>query len=245
LSAPHTLPPPRTALSWLVDLLNYGEAESANEEFDADGFEDGHKMFFEYLSRGYAEFLSGKDDLSALDAEIASTFEMKNASLTGDIASLETANRELQVQFDALAGETPLQKAQVHNANLQSDTTKFEKHIGDLHDHRAKVQDKLEKERAEAAERKAELEEVLAEVEGLKKTVAAQELTPSDVKRMYSEQEHLENEVATLKAQKDALSSQLWDDELAISCAPPASPRLATFRRPCAACSRARPLLSC
>ena len=40
-----------------------------------------------------------------------------------------------------------------------------------------------------------------------------QELTPSDVQRMYHEKETLEEETASLTARKDALSSQVWEEE--------------------------------
>ena len=53
------------ALAWLVDLLRYTEAEAERLESGADVFgqegEDGHKMFFDYLARGYELFLAGED----------------------------------------------------------------------------------------------------------------------------------------------------------------------------------------
>ena len=61
--APLHWPPLLAALGWLVDLLRYSKAETARaegaESFDAE--EDGHKMFFDYLSRCYAFFLAGQD----------------------------------------------------------------------------------------------------------------------------------------------------------------------------------------
>ena len=86
-------------------------------------------------TRRYSLFLAGEDDLSALEEQIAFLFESKNASLKQDITSLATANDDLSRQLtDLTSGETPLQRAKAHNADLQSDTAKFEKHISDLHE---------------------------------------------------------------------------------------------------------------
>ena len=59
VGAPHAWPPILAALAWLVDLLRYSEAVSAEAEGSDSAFDndDGNKMFFDYLSRGYALFL--------------------------------------------------------------------------------------------------------------------------------------------------------------------------------------------
>lgn len=48
-------------------------------------------------------------------------------------------------------------------------------------------------------------------------TISKQEITPTDVARMHAEREQLERDLAALKAQKDELSKQLWEEELATS----------------------------
>lgn len=215
VGAPHAWPPILAALAWLVDLIKYSEKSSA----DASGsFDDGNIMFFDYLRQGYTLFLAGEDDLSSLEESIAFTFESKNAGLHKDIASLTSANEELSKQHHELTdGDTPLQRAQAHNTDLQSDTAKFEKHIADLHEHRAKVSDKLASESAEKAERTAELGNLTTEVAQHKETVAGQEMTSTDARRMQDERKHLESEFVALQTQKDALSKQLWNDELNLS----------------------------
>lgn len=219
VGSPHSWPHLLAALSWLVDLLRYSEAaferDQAEASFDSD---DRDKLFFDYLQRGYSLFLSGEDDISGLDEQLGFMFESKNSASIADIASLSEANAELSRQLSALTtGDTPLEKAQLLNRDLRSDTTKFEKHIADLHEHRAKVSDKLEHEQVECKERTAELASTTGEAEAHKATIARQEMTPADVQRMNAERAHLERDLAALKAQKDELSKTLWEEELASS----------------------------
>lgn len=220
VGAPHAWPPILAALGWLVDLLKYSEAAMDAEGEVDNGFETdaGEKMFFEYLQEGYALFLRGEDDLSPLEERIAFTFEAKNSSLQSDIASLSAANDELSKEHTSLTdGLTPLQTARRNNDDLISDQGKFEKHIADLHEHRKKVTTRLEAEQHESAERHAELAALSREIAVHKETIAAQELTPADVQRMHSEKTHLESELSLLGKQKDTLSKQLWEEELATS----------------------------
>ena len=75
-----------------------------------------------YLSEGYALFLRGEDDLSALEERIAFTFEAKNSSLRSDINSLAAANDELSKEHRSLTeGLTPLQQAKSNNDDFKSD----------------------------------------------------------------------------------------------------------------------------
>ena len=222
VGAPHAWPPILAALSWLVDLLKYSEAvqmaeSDPNNDWASDG-DAGERMFFEYLAKGYALFLKGEDDLSPLEEQIAFTFESKNASLRSDIQSLSAANEELSNEHKGYTeGPTPLQYAKAQNADFKSDQAKFEKHIADLHEHRKKVTARLAGLQAECTERQTELAGLMQEITMHKETIAAQELTPTDVERMHSEKEHLEAELSGLAKQKDTLAKQLWEEELATS----------------------------
>lgn len=179
VGAPHAWPPMLAALSWLVDLLRYGEAvgEAENEESSFDDV--GERMFFDYLAKGYQLFLRGEDDLSALEEEIAFKFESKNSSLQHDISLLTAANEELSREHHALTdGPSPLEEARKQNEDLRSDQAKFEKHIADLYEHQRKVTSHLEAKRVEQAERHAELAVLQEEIGRHKETIAGQELTP-------------------------------------------------------------------
>jgi len=214
---PTSWPQLLAVLSWLVDLLKYHETVTEQESdghFDSD---DGHTMFVDYLSRAYALFLAGEDDTSALEEEVAFVFDSKNAQLRQQAEQLRAANGDVEKQLQLFSGETPLQRAQSTNRDLRADSAKFEAHIGQLQEHRDKLTDKLQAEEAERDSKQAELAAVLAEVEGHKATVAKQELTPADVARMGAERTHLEQELASLKKQKEAASTEQWDAELAVS----------------------------
>lgn len=189
--------------------------KEADENFDN---EDGHKMFVDYLTRAYALFLAGEDDTSALEEEVAFVFDTKNAQLRQETEQLRITNSDLEKHVHQLtSGETPLQKAEATNRDLRADSAKFEAHIQQLQEHRAKLTDKLQAEEAERASKAAELASVSAEVESHKAAIAKQELTPADVARMHTERAHLEKELAQLRAHKEELSALQWDKELAIS----------------------------
>ena len=222
VGAQHSWPPLLGALAWLTDLINYSEAAS-NPENTWDDDQDGNKMFFDYLQKGYGLFLKATDEeldsgeyMNELEEEIQSTFDMKNAALQQDIDTLTKANDDLRRQHSELTdGDTPLQKAQSQYRDLVSDEAKFTKHIASLNEHKAKVSDKLATESTEHDTKSNELATLLAEIEQHKATVAAQEMTPADVRRMKDETAHLEGELSSLKAQREALSKQLWEEETA------------------------------
>jgi SMC interacting uncharacterized protein involved in chromosome segregation len=175
-------------------------------------------MFVDYLTRAYALFLAGEDDTSALEDEVSFVFNAKNAQLRQETESLRASNAQLDKQLQHLTGgETPLQKAESANRDLRADSAKFEAHIQQLQEHRAKLNDKLQAEEAERAAKASELASVAAEVEAHKAAIAKQELTPADVARMHAERSHLESELAKLKAHKEALSAQQWDQEVNVS----------------------------
>lgn len=176
------------------------------------------QMFVDYLTRAYALFLAGEDDTSALEDEVSFVFNAKNAQLRQETESLRASNAQLDKQLQHLTGgETPLQKAESANRDLRADSAKFEAHIQQLQEHRAKLNDKLQAEEAERAAKASELASVAAEVEAHKAAIAKQELTPADVARMHAERSHLESELAKLKAHKEALSAQQWDQEVNVS----------------------------
>ena len=145
-------------------------------------------------------------------------FDAKNSALNLEIDSLEAANADMSAKLQELTGnETPLQKAQSLNKDLISDTDKFEKHISSLKGHRTKVSDKLQAEQKESLEREGELTACLAQIEEFKLAISKQELTPSDVQRMNSDNDSLKQELASLKAQKDELNKQLWEEDSSIA----------------------------
>ena len=221
VGSPHTWPHLLAALSWLVDLLKYAEVvfePEAGESFDND---DGNKLFIDYLTKGYQLFLSGDDSdparTAALEEQIQFIFDSKNSSLSSDIRSLEAANKDLSAQHAALStGDTPLQKAQQLNADLRSDTAKFDKFIGDLKEHRQKLADRVAAEEKELGKRQQELAAYAADVDAHKATISRQELTPADVTRMRAEHERLKEELASLKASKEAQLKDEYEAEVGI-----------------------------
>lgn len=219
IGAPNSWPNVLAALAWLVDLINYNERAKEIEDtsFDED-LDGGTKMFLDYLEKGYKLFLSGEDDLSPLEEEVALTFESKNAGLNADIEKLTKANELLSVQVKEFVddnGKTPLQAEQESARLLEEDKNKYSKHMKTLQEHKAKLCDQLQLRTGESTTCRNDLAALRAEIEQHKATVAAQDLTPADVRRMHDERTHLEKEVESLQAQKDALSKQLWDEQTA------------------------------
>jgi len=109
VGAQHSWPPLLAALAWLTELINYSEAAKAAEENCTDDDQDGFKIFFDYLSRGYGLFLSASDEqlesgayMSQLEEEIRLKFNSKNASLRQEIESLTQANEDLHRQHGEL-----------------------------------------------------------------------------------------------------------------------------------------------
>lgn len=126
------------------------------------------------------------------------------------------STERLQRELDGLQGKSPLEQAREQAEILRADTAKFEKHIADLHEHRSKVQQKLTSATSEREEKQGTLANVEAQVAAAKETIAVQEVTPADVQRMHADTSRLETELSGVRAQKEALSTQGYEEDRAI-----------------------------
>lgn len=210
----HAWPQLLAALAWLVDLLKYSEAASDREAGDSFDNDDGNKVFFDYLTEGYKQFLSGADDLTHLDEQLRMIFDQKSAALQSDIAALQQANGDMSLKLETLTvGPTPLQQAQKQHEDLCSDKTKLENHSSVLREYEGKLRQRLEADRKESLQLQEDLAKTNATITAHKETISKQELTPADILRMSTERQQLEESLSLLKQQKDALNNQLWDEE--------------------------------
>ena len=88
-------------LVWLVDYLVFEEEVARLRGSNAgtldalvDG-EEGEQVFFEYTARAYGDFLEGSDNYTALDEDLADTFQQKNTAVEAEIYRLEKSNGAL------------------------------------------------------------------------------------------------------------------------------------------------------
>jgi kinetochore protein NDC80 len=243
VGSPHAWPTLLAALSWLVELLTYQEAVEVAEEAEmevggaapADGFFDpsggaggagsavmqgaaGERVFFEYVSRAYVEFLEGRDDFDELDAGLIETFESRNRAVEAECVDTEARCASLKREIDALRGsKTPLQIVTEANADLAGDIDKFKKLIANREAHKIALDKKLAENEEIAAARASELAAARAEKEDLQATFDAQDYSAEDVARMNKDRILLEETVGTLETQRKEAEAVVWALEADIS----------------------------
>jgi len=198
---PHAWPYLLAALVWLVDLLEY------EEELGPGGFGTSHtdpnerderaatqSAFYTYLSQAYALFMVGEDDRYAeLEEKFVHGFESRNLLIKDEIVALEQRNL-------MLAGETE----QVERRRLQlpelerkkneflSDLTKYQTMVDQLDLKRSQWGNKVANRQAESENLVTSIHTTTAEIAELRKTIANQEISPEDVRRMLADHERIE-----------------------------------------------------
>eukprot|EP00899_Mesostigma_viride_P019184 jgi/Mesvir1/27267/Mv07103-RA.1 len=219
VGSPHTWPSLLAAIAWLVELLTYDEkAESCRMEevFDA---ENGHRLFFDFVSRSYRHFLEGDDyNCSRLQSELASTFEVRDSDLAAEVAAMEEDGARLQAELDRLRAEpSSLTALQAKHAALSTDIEKFRVLLDNLSQHKAAAVARHAEKASELAAKEADLAALVRENGALRERVAAQDYNLADIERMSMDKKKEEGVLAAVTGQRDALQKDMWDMEVQAS----------------------------
>ncbi|KAI8827943.1 HEC/Ndc80p family-domain-containing protein [Chytriomyces cf. hyalinus JEL632] len=216
----HAWPTLLAMLTWMVELILCCDQMDNTEAFDDEASSperQAEKVFFQYLTRAYKEFLAGDDNYDAMADELVSFFDRKDEQTVRDIEKLKLENEALTKELAGLRdSESPLTLAEREGDTLSSDIEKFKQYIAHLELKKQKLQDQVNVVEEELSAKESELDKQTIEKNELTSIVDNQELSPADVDRMTSEREQLVRTLEALAAKSEETNKTFWEKEMAV-----------------------------
>lgn len=218
--SPHNWPKLLAALVWLVELATVSKrVDMAQVMYRRDdGFEQEaseSEIFFDYLSKAYAAFMIGDEQLELLENELASSFKQRDETIAYEHKRLEAHNAALRAELQQLQQQPPpLVLVQQRKSDFLSDTHKFKELIANLTAHAAKLQARHEQCVAEKKQAEARLRTAQHDHARLQETFDKQALTPEDVERLNGNRAKLDEQLAHALARKAEAEKRAWKTEM-------------------------------
>ncbi|XP_028664683.1 kinetochore protein NDC80 homolog isoform X2 [Erpetoichthys calabaricus] len=226
VGAPHTWPQVLGSLIWMIDSVQVMKSVKGQDllypDFSDGDFEteDGiqfNKLFMEYTSRCYEEFMQGADTFERQDAiflpklkELFNVDENHLACLAekAQVLVREVENLEKTTQMDRLLEERSKKNI------LQADLQKFQNYRASLETFRASLESKNKALCDELAGTGLRLEAVKQENERLQHILENQKLSPADIERINHERRELQQTISDLTKSLEEAEGQKWKEEI-------------------------------
>lgn len=198
---PHAWPYLLAALVWLVDLLEYEEAlgpggfgTSHADPNEQDERAATQSAFYSYLSQAYALFMVGEDDRYAeLEEKFVHGFESRNLLIKDEIVALEQRNLMLASEIEHVERRRlQLPELERKKNEFLGDLTKYQTMVDQLDLKRSQWGNKVANRQAESENLVTSIQTTTAEIAELRNTIAKQEISPEDVRRMLADHERIE-----------------------------------------------------
>lgn len=214
-------------LHWMMQLAEMLDGYANNQYDDAcmeAGVDvSGDHIIFEFLSRGYRDWLAMDEDQGDEDAErvlaphveaMAKAFEKSNTKYTSELEMLEAENQRLLKEIADLEKNTPDPATlDSHFKIMEEDKAKFE-------DYNFKADQKLEKQdhriqllQDELDKMNGELKEAEDERRELQKAVDALGISMQDIDRMTSEREWLQKGLSSASQRLEEVKKKVAEKE--------------------------------
>ncbi|KNC53601.1 kinetochore protein NDC80 [Thecamonas trahens ATCC 50062] len=215
----HTWPTVLAGLGWMVKLLTYEEEILMLEEEARDsGNESGDEIFFNHICRCYQAFLAGADEFEVFEYELAESFELRNKSVTDQIASSRDAVAGMTSRITELtSSDSELASLRKAKAEYTADLSKFGNMLSKLTEHIGMLSAAVEESAAKEASTTSELARLREQKSAIELAIAGQPVSSGDVERMNKEKAALEASVDNLGALREAADNEAWDAEVKLS----------------------------
>lgn len=202
-----TWPTVLQALGWLVDCLNYQKLEQEMKVQSEDDFHQ--KLFFDFLSLTYQQFLQGKNTYEELEAELAEFFKQRNEKVKESISDINHENEKLLTEIQKLKAENeqlPVMKDKL--TDLSADARKFKTMVDNWENHKQQLVERNEMLSSKLSEANEQREEVQNEQQAVLAKLDKQEMKSEDVQRLYSDRQQLQQELQLVMKHHQSLQTQ-------------------------------------
>ncbi|KAJ8364649.1 hypothetical protein SKAU_G00134800 [Synaphobranchus kaupii] len=229
VGAPHTWPQVLGALVWLIDTVKLFNSMKEQDLLFADipdgslEIEDGveyNKLFLEYTSETYNNFMQGADtfededqeyitrlkNLYNVDEALLESLAEKHRILTEEAERLEKGNQKDRL----MAKRTEILKYQTDQQKLRDFLSKSETFKSNLGNKASGISEDLE-----AA--CLQIETLKQEQARLQHILVNQKFTPADIERINRERNELQQTINTVSKSQEEAEQHMWIEEIALS----------------------------
>ncbi|XP_072019595.1 kinetochore protein NDC80 homolog [Amphiura filiformis] len=226
VGSPHTWPHILGALHWLMCSVKFAFATDPRSLFDnpsdGDDFE-GNKVsesefLFNYYENTYSEFLKGVDTFEKFEQDLAENMKLQAVGATGNLEHLAAEEQRLATELQLLEQE-PCKLTQLHEQAqmMSSDNERFHKYLQELAGHKRSMEQKCQDLDLQLQQTELESDQSEAEKNRLEHCLTNQELSASDVQRLYAEMRQLTNMLDDLEKGTQELDQEIWNEEKQIA----------------------------
>jgi kinetochore protein NDC80 len=218
-------------LHWLMQLTCMLDGYAANQYDDAclqSGIDvNGDHIMFEYLSRGYRDWLNMDDDAGEDEVDrvlaphvdvMARAFEQANARYIEELEVLESEKLRLEREMEDLQNATPDPAVlDSHFRIMEEDRAKFEQYNIAATQRSEKYESRISVLEEELAKLVEETHAAIEERRSLQKAVDDQGISLQDIDRMTAERERLQRGTESAAQRLEDVKSKVADKELEAS----------------------------
>eukprot|EP00762_Andalucia_godoyi_P000420 ANDGO_03253.mRNA.1 Kinetochore protein ndc80 len=222
VGSPHTWPHLLAGLTWMMDLLLSLEAQNAAEKHNAlesnqnlfDSEEDGERIFFEYLAKSYAEFLSGVGEVEVLERDLVRIFDIRNSSIEHEVASLTRENEQLDTALHKFKNEVaPITTLDARKKDLIADLAKFTGLNDGLVQHKSQYERKVADREAQSAALDRELQQFTQKKKDIQSRLEEQDAQQIDAAQIGREKRTAVDHHRAAVSQRENLQGAVWERE--------------------------------
>jgi len=221
VGSPHTWPALLASLSWLVEILDFGEVTGLchSEMESAEEYDLAKWPFFSYFRQAYKYFLCGDDERSnVLHEEFMASFEGRHKIVEEQFLQSEGIMKDLKSQLEGEAGvESRIPELELRKRDFQSDKVKWEQFIKQCERNKEVLEAKLKEKDLEYRAREEDLEEAEMKKAKIQKILDNQEVNPVEADRMNQERRQLEESHNRLLEHKDEIQKSIWETDMQVS----------------------------
>lgn len=202
-----TWPSVLQALGWLVDLLNYSLVEQETRFQSEDDLHQ--KLFFDFLTVTYQQFLQGKSEYDELENELSDFFSERNEQVRESIADIQEENEQLLAEIQKLQKEKQkIPQIKKDLAHLDSDSRNLKLKVKEWEVHEAQIRERNSVLSEKLSEANEALENAQTEQQLVLAKLDKQEMKSEDVQRLYAERSGLQQELQLVMKHHQSLQAQ-------------------------------------
>ncbi|KAL6477556.1 hypothetical protein MHYP_G00133910 [Metynnis hypsauchen] len=228
IGAPHTWPQALGALIWLIDTVKIFNSMKGQNLLFAD-FSDGsseleegveyNKLFLDYCSKTYNNFMQGADTFEDEDAEYLSHLKRLYNVDEALLESQQEKHRILMEEVERLEKESHtdrLMAQRTEKLRLQTDLQKLQSYRAHIESFKSHLENKATglSEELEAAD--LQLESLKQDKARLQHILENQKFTPADIERINRERNELQQTVSSLSRSLEEAQQLAWNEEITL-----------------------------
>jgi SMC interacting uncharacterized protein involved in chromosome segregation len=166
------------------------------------------------LAKSYVEFLNGVGDVAVLERDLVRVFEIRNAHVEHEVATLTQESTDLDARLTKFRSEpAPLTVLDSRKRDLMSDVAKFTEHNGKLVAHKQQLERKVAEKETDLAAKEAELAQSISRKKSLQNRLEEQDAQNIDAAQLSRDRRSAEDALRTAGGAREEAQKNVWERE--------------------------------